>query len=81
MAKLENKLKKKIKIGVLVGSFDPPHHGHLAISKEAVKKFNLKYVTWAITNQNPFKKKGSNNLKKRINFCRKLIKNNKFMSG
>ena len=80
MVKLENKLKqKKIKIGVLGGSFDPPHHGHLTISKDAVKKFNLKYVTWAITNQNPFKKKSSNNLKKRINFCKKIIKNNKFI--
>ena len=29
--------KKKIKIGVLGGSFDPAHKGHLAISKEAKK--------------------------------------------
>ena len=58
MVKLENKLKKKkIKIGILGGSFDPAHKGHLAISKEAFKKFSLKSVTWAITNQNPFKKK------------------------
>ena len=42
MAKLENKLKKKIKIGVLGGTFDPPHKGHLAISKEALKKFKLR---------------------------------------
>ncbi len=57
MAKLENKLKKKIKIGVLGGTFDPPHKGHLAISKEALKKFKLRSIIWAITNQNPFKKK------------------------
>jgi len=55
MVKLENKLKsKKIKIGILGGSFDPAHRGHLAISKEALKKFNLKSVVWAITNQNPY---------------------------
>ena len=69
MVKLENKLKvKKIKIGILGGSFDPAHRGHLAISKEALKKFNLKSVIWAITNQNPFKGKSENNLKKKINF-------------
>ena len=58
MVKLEKKLKKKkIKIGILGGSFDPAHKGHLAITKEALKKLNLKFVIWAITNQNPFKKK------------------------
>ena len=73
MVKLENKLKlKKIKIGILGGSFDPAHQGHLAISKEAHKKFNLKSIIWAITNQNPFKKKTSKNLKERINFCRNI---------
>ena len=61
------KLKiKKIKVGILGGSFDPAHKGHLTISKEALKKFNLKSVIWAITNKNPFKKKSINDLKKRI---------------
>ena len=77
MVKLENKLKKKIKIGILGGSFDPAHKGHLAISKEALKKFNLTSVTWAITNQNPFKVKIRNNLKKRLNVCKKIIGKNK----
>ena len=77
MVKLENKLKKKIKIGILGGSFDPAHKGHLAISKEALKKFNLTSVTWAITNQNPFKLKIKNDLKKRLNVCKKIIGKNK----
>ena len=80
MVKLENKLKqKKTKIGILGGSFDPAHKGHLAISKEAFKKIGLKFVIWAITNQNPFKKKTSNDLKKRISYCKKLIRNNRFI--
>ena len=80
MVKLERKLKiKKIKIGILGGSFDPAHRGHLTISKDALKRFNLKSVTWAITSQNPFKKKSENDLKKRINFCKKIIGKNKLI--
>ena len=57
MVKSENKLKiRKIKIGILGGSFDPAHKGHLAISKEAAKRFKLKNIIWAITEKNPFKK-------------------------
>ena len=48
--KQENKLNtKKIKIGVLGGSFDPAHKGHLVISKEAKKRFQLQNIIWAIT--------------------------------
>ena len=64
----------KIKIGVLGGSFDPAHKGHLAISKEAKKRFKLKKVIWAITKKNPFKDKSSLSLNKRINFAKKITK-------
>ena len=78
--KLENKLKKKkIKIGLLGGTFDPAHKGHLAISKEAKKKFNLKYVIWAITKKNPFKSKSNLALNKRIKIAKKIINSKKFI--
>ena len=70
---------KEIKIGVLGGSFDPAHKGHLVISKEAKKIFKLKYVVWAITRQNPFKKNNPQNLKERLKDCKKIIGLNKFI--
>ena len=80
MVKLETKLKiKKNKIGLLGGSFDPAHKGHLAISKEALKKFSLNSIIWAITNQNPFKEKSTNDLKKRISICKEIIGSNKLI--
>jgi nicotinate-nucleotide adenylyltransferase len=80
MVKLETKLKiKKNKIGILGGSFDPAHKGHLAISKEALKKFSLNSIIWAITNQNPFKEKSTNDLKKRISICKEIIGSNKLI--
>jgi nicotinate-nucleotide adenylyltransferase len=65
---------KKNKIGILGGSFDPAHKGHLAISKEAAKRFKLKKIVWAITKKNPFKKKSNQNLSTRIKYCKKIIK-------
>ena len=65
---------KKNKIGILGGSFDPAHKGHLAISKEAAKRFKLKQVIWAITKKNPFKKKSNTSLQQRIKGCKKIIK-------
>ena len=47
---------KKNKIGILGGTFDPAHKGHLTISKEAVKRFMLKEVIWAITKKSLLKK-------------------------
>jgi nicotinate-nucleotide adenylyltransferase len=65
---------KKNKIGILGGSFDPAHKGHLAISKEAIKRFKLKKVIWAITKKNPFKKKSSKSISIRIQKCEEIIK-------
>ncbi len=71
--------KTKIKIGVLGGSFDPAHKGHLAISKEAKKRFKLKKVIWAITKKNPFKIESKTSVAKRIKYCKKIINTNSFI--
>ena len=73
------KKNKKNKIGILGGTFDPAHIGHIQISKEAKKKFGLDKIFWVITKKNPFKKKSFFSLKKRINYAKKLNVNNKFI--
>ena len=45
----------------------------LFISKEAIKKFKLKEVIWAITKKNPFKKKSNSKLSIRIQHCKSII--------
>jgi len=72
-----NNIRKKI--GILGGTFDPAHKGHLEISKEAKKKFNLSYIIWAVTKKNPFKKKSNSSVNKRIKFAKKIINKNKFI--
>ena len=70
---------KKNRIGILGGSFDPAHKGHLAISKVAVKRLKLKKIIWAITKKNPFKKISNISLLARIKYCKKVIGNNDFI--
>ncbi len=44
------------KIGILGGSFNPAHEGHLSISKIALQRLNLDEVWWIISPRNPLKK-------------------------
>ena len=37
------------KIGILGGSFDPAHKGHVKISVEAKKRYKLHEIIWAVT--------------------------------
>ena len=67
------KVSKKA-IGIFGGSFDPPHKGHVQISKISLKKIKLKKIYWIITKKNPFKKKSYFSLKKRIEKSKKALK-------
>ena len=72
-------MRLKNKIGVLGGSFDPAHKGHLAISKKALQTYKLKKIIWAITLKNPLKKKNNTSISERIQSCKKIIKLNNFI--
>lgn len=47
----------KQRIGLLGGSFNPCHDGHLHISIEALKSLRLDQVWWLVSLQNPLKSK------------------------
>jgi len=68
-----------MKIGILGGSFDPAHKGHLAISKEARKRFKLEKIIWAITKKNPLKAESKTPISKKIKYCKKIIGPNSFI--
>lgn len=73
-------MSKKIKkIGILGGTFDPCHIGHLNISKASKQKFKLNKIVWAITKKNPFKKRSKLSLEDRIKNSKKFTKKYKFI--
>ncbi|WP_299867175.1 nicotinate-nucleotide adenylyltransferase [uncultured Roseobacter sp.] len=45
-------------IGLLGGSFDPTHAGHVHITREALKRFGLTRVWWLVSPGNPIKARG-----------------------
>ena len=65
--------KKNRKVGILGGSFDPPHIGHLYISQIALKKLKLDKVIWMITKKNPLKQKPLLSIKSRIQLSKSII--------
>jgi len=75
-----NKKKNYIKIGILGGTFDPPHKGHFYISKIALKKLKLNKMLWVITKKNPLKNKPNLKIKERIKLSTKITKKNKKIS-
>jgi len=62
-----------LRIGLLGGSFDPPHAGHLAISRIALRRLRLDRLWWLVTPGNPLKE-GPGPLEARLAACRALAK-------
>ncbi len=62
-----------MKIGLLGGSFDPAHDGHVRITEAALRRFRLDRVWWLISPGNPLKEHGPAPLGDRIATARKLM--------
>lgn len=60
-------------IGLLGGSFDPPHQGHVHITLEAMKRFGLDRVWWLVSPGNPLKTEGPAPMDRRIAAARALV--------
>ena len=44
-----------LRIGLLGGSFNPAHEGHLYVGEVALRRLGLDYVWWLVVSQNPLK--------------------------
>src|SRR3954470_11032752 len=62
-----------MRIGLLGGSFNPPHEAHRAISLFAIKRLKLDRVWWLVTPGNPLKSAGAlNDLGARMDAARNM---------
>ncbi|MCG8510248.1 MAG: nicotinate-nucleotide adenylyltransferase [Rhodospirillales bacterium] len=55
MSELSQLPSEGLRIGLLGGSFNPAHEGHLHISRLALEKLALDEVWWLVSPQNPLK--------------------------
>ncbi len=61
-------------IGLLGGSFDPPHAGHLHITRWALRAFRLDRVWWLVSPGNPLKPEAPADLDRRLAAARRLVR-------
>lgn len=65
-----------MKVGLLGGSFNPPHQGHIHISDLAIKKLGLNQVWWIPAKKNPLKEaKIYEAYVGRLQKCQNLVQN------
>ena len=60
-------------IGLLGGSFDPPHAGHVHLTTEALKRLNLDQVWWLVSPGNPIKPNPPAPLDQRLHAARTIM--------
>ena len=72
-ALLNNARWRGLRVGLLGGSFNPPHAGHVHISLAAMKGLALDAVWWLVTPQNPLKAELPLPLERRMALSRALV--------
>jgi nicotinate-nucleotide adenylyltransferase len=60
-------------VGLLGGSFDPPHLGHVALTLAALRRFGLDRVWWLASPGNPLKERGPAPMALRLVAARALV--------
>jgi len=60
-------------VGLLGGSFDPAHDGHVHITKAALTRFGLDRVWWLVSPGNPLKSRGPAAMGDRLRAARKIM--------
>ncbi len=66
--------RKGMVIGLLGGSFDPAHGGHVHITREALKRMGLDRVWWLVSPGNPLKQHGPAPLADRMARARAIMR-------
>lgn len=61
-------------IGLLGGSFDPPHEGHVHITEQALRRFGLDRVWWLVSPGNPLKAHGPAPIGRRLRAARAIMR-------
>ena len=61
-------------VGLLGGSFDPAHAGHVHVTRHALQRFGLDRVWWLVSPGNPLKKDGPAPLLRRLHAARRLMR-------
>ncbi|MGV6848335.1 MAG: nicotinate-nucleotide adenylyltransferase [Marinibacterium sp.] len=66
-------LRRGLTVGLLGGSFDPPHAAHVHITREALRRFGLDRVWWLVSPGNPLKDHGPAPLAARMAAARAMM--------
>ncbi len=63
-----------LRVGLLGGTFDPPHAGHLHAARTAMRRLQLDRVWWLVSPQNPLKTRQASDLRRRMDMVADLAR-------